>query len=130
MGVVLPGVTPYLVVRMAGYRAVCALIQSRTSPTRQAVTLSANLNGFGNVPAATLRHNMGAEKGSGAGVSGRFGLCTSRDLRMNALAGSASKTDRWMVACCAGMLWAIGVLGNLCKTLQNPDDGGYLKAVK
>ena len=30
---------------------------------------------------------------------------------MNALSGSASKTDGWMVAFCAGMLDAIGVLG-------------------
>ena len=110
MGVALPGFAPCGVVLIAGHRPVCALIQSRTSPTRHAVTLSDNLNGLGNVPAATLRHNVGAEKGRGAGVSGRFGLCTSCDSRMNALAGSASKTDGWMVGCCAGMPDVNGVL--------------------
>ena len=74
MGVALPGFAPCGVVLMADHRPVCALIQSRTSPTRHAVTLSDNLNGFGNVPAATFRHKVGAEKGRGAGLSGRFGL--------------------------------------------------------
>ena len=77
----------------AAYTVACAVIQARTVPTFQAVTRWDNLTGAGNVPAFTLRHRVGAEKGSGAGVSGRFGLCTSCDSRMNALSGSASKTD-------------------------------------
>jgi hypothetical protein len=75
------------------YAMACAVIQARTSLTFQHVTLSDSLIGLGNVPAATLRHNVGALNGSGAGCSGRFGLCTSCDSRMNALSGSASKTD-------------------------------------
>jgi hypothetical protein len=92
------------------YTVVCAVIQARTSPTRQAVTRSDNLCGAGNVPAFTLRHKVGAEKGRGAGVSGRLGLCTIFDSRMNALSGRASKTEVWMVALAAGMLDATGVL--------------------
>ena len=71
----------------------CAVIQARTSPTLKAVTRSESLMGFGNVPAFTLRHSVGAEKGRGAGVSGLLGLCTSCASRMKALSGSASKTD-------------------------------------
>ncbi len=87
----------------------CAVIQARTVPTFQAVTRSDNLMGAGNVPAFTLRHKVGAEKGRGAGVSGLLGLCTSWDSRMNALSGSASKTE-WLIGVfAAGMLDAIGV---------------------
>lgn len=66
--------------------------------------------GLGKVPAFTLRHSVGAEKGKGAGVSGLLGLCTSCASRMKALSGRASKTDWWMVVFCAGMLAAIGGL--------------------
>ena len=91
-------------------------------PTFQAVTRSESLIGLGNVPAFTLRHSVGAEKGKGAGVSGLLGLCTSWDSRMNALSGSASKTDWWMVDFCAWMLDAMGVLGvaGLCDTACSP----------
>ena len=71
----------------------CAVIQARTSPTVKAVTRSESLMGLGNVPAFTLRHSVGAEKGRGSGVSGRLGLCTSCASRMKALSGRASKTD-------------------------------------
>jgi hypothetical protein len=91
------------------YAVACAVIQARTVPTFQAVTRSDNLCGLGNVPAFTLRHKVGAEKGRGAGVSGRLGLCTSCDSRMNALSGRASKTEVWMLALTAGVLDAIGV---------------------
>ncbi len=89
---------------------VCAAIQARTAPTCQAVTRSDNLMGLGNVPAFTLRHSVGALKGRGAGVSGRDGLWTSWDSRMNALSDSASNIEGLMGAFCAGMLDAIGVL--------------------
>lgn len=72
------------------------LIQARTSPTFQAVTLSDKRCGLGNVPAFTFRQRVGALNGRGTGVLGRFGLCTSCASRMNALSGSASKTDRVM----------------------------------
>ena len=77
MGVCFPGFSPRLFWVMADYPAVCALIHSRTAPTFQAVTLADNLNGAGNVPAATFRHSVGAENGSGAGLVGRLGLWTS-----------------------------------------------------
>ncbi len=38
-----------------------------TSDTLHAVTLVDNLTGFGKVPAATLRHNVAALNGRGAG---------------------------------------------------------------
>jgi hypothetical protein len=66
--------------------------------------------GLGKVPAFTLRHKVGALKGRGAGVSGRDGLWTSWDSRMNALSDSASNIEGLMGAFCAGMLDAIGVL--------------------
>jgi hypothetical protein len=76
------------------YAAACAVIHALTSLTFQQVTLSDNLIGLGNVPAATLRHNVGALNGSGATtLSAFFGLRTSCDSRTNALSGSASKTD-------------------------------------
>jgi hypothetical protein len=71
----------------------CAVIHARTSLTFQQVTLSDNLMGLGNVPADTLRHNVGALNGNGAGCSGLLGLRTSCDSRMNALSGNASKTE-------------------------------------
>jgi len=50
--------------------------------------------GFGKVPAATLRHNVGALNGSGATtLSAFFELRTSCDSRTIPLSGSASKTE-------------------------------------
>ena len=83
----------WLIMANLFYAATCAVIHARTVPTFQAVTRSDSLIGLGNVPAFTMRQSVGAEKGRGAGVSGRLGLCTSCDSRMNALSGSASKTD-------------------------------------
>lgn len=60
-------------------------------PTFHAVIRSDNLTGFGNVPSFTLRHRVGALKGSGAGLSGHLGLRTNCDSRMKALSGNASK---------------------------------------
>lgn len=60
----------------------------------QAVTRWDNLTGFGNVPAFTIRHSVGALKGSGARRPGRLGLCTNCDSRMNALSGNRSKADK------------------------------------
>ena len=54
------------------YAQDCAVIQARTAPTFQPVTRSDSLTGLGNVPAFTLRHKVGALKGSGAGVPGRL----------------------------------------------------------
>jgi hypothetical protein len=76
--------------------AVCWSIQALTSPTLQAVTRSDSRCGFGKVPAFTLRHRVGALKGRGAGVSGRLGLCTSCDSRMNALSDKESNTEALM----------------------------------
>jgi hypothetical protein len=101
----------------------CAVIQARTVPTFQAVTRSDSLIGLGNVPAFTLRHKVGAEKGRGAGVSGRFGLRTSWDSRMNALSGNASKTECVIEVFTAGMLAAIGVRGVLPPILSILDMG-------
>ena len=61
------------------------------APTFHAVTRSDNLTGFGNVPPFTLRHSVGALKGSGAGLSGRLELWTNCDSRMKALSGNSSK---------------------------------------
>lgn len=88
----------------------CAVIQARTSLTFQAVTRALNLVGLGKVPAATLRHKVGALNGRGAGCSGRLGLSTNCASRTNALSGSASNTDLWMVDLTVVMLDAIGVL--------------------
>ncbi len=68
--------------------------------------------GLGKVPAATLRHNVGALNGRGATtLSAFFELRTSCDSRTNPLSGSASKTDWWMVAFATiMMLAAIGDL--------------------
>ena len=90
LGVSFPGFSPLVVLDMADHPAVCALIHSRTAPTFHAVTLSDNLNGLGKVPAATLRHSVGAENGNGAGVVGRLGLWTSCASRMKALSGIKS----------------------------------------
>lgn len=62
------------------------------------------------MPAFTLRHKVGPEKGRGTGVSGRLGLCTSCDSRMNALSGRASKTEVWMGALAAGITGATDFL--------------------
>jgi hypothetical protein len=96
----------------------CAVIHARTSLTFQHVTRSDNLMGLGKVPAATLRHRVGALNGNGAGCSGRLGLSTSCASRTNALSGSASNTECWIAGLCAGMLDAIGALGEvgLCDT--------------
>jgi hypothetical protein len=59
------------------YADACAAIQARTSLTFQHVTREEILIGLGNKPFATIRQRVGEEKGSGAGTSGRFGLCTS-----------------------------------------------------
>lgn len=75
---------------MVIHPAIRALIQARTSPTFHAVTRWDNLYGGGKVAAFTLRHKVGAENGSGAGVEGRLWLCTSCASRMNALSGSKS----------------------------------------
>ena len=56
------------------YAAACAVIQALTVPTLHAVTRWDSLTGFGKVPAATLRHKVGAEKGSGAVPLVRLGL--------------------------------------------------------
>ncbi len=78
-------------------------------PTFQAVTRSDSFIGLGNVPAATLRHKVGSLKGSGAVLSGRFGLCTSWAARTYALFGSASNIDVGMVFFCAVLLDAVSV---------------------
>jgi hypothetical protein len=104
------------------YAMACAVIHARTVPTFQAVTRSDNFTGLGNVPAFTLRQRVGALNGNGAGWSGRLGLCTSCDSRINALSGSASKIELWMIAFDAGMLDAIGVLG----AVGLRDISGYL----
>lgn len=54
--------------------------------------------GLGNVPALTLRHSVGALNGKGTGVSGRCGLCTSWDTRMNEPSDSASNIEGLMIA--------------------------------
>jgi len=77
-GCVLVGFAPLMnLVMVCLYTAACAAIHARTSPTFQHVTRIESLMGFGNMPLATMRQSVGAEKGRGAGVSGRFGLCTS-----------------------------------------------------
>jgi hypothetical protein len=65
------------------------------SPTRHAVTRFESFTGFGNVPSFTFLHSVGAEKGSGAGLSGHLGLCTNCDSRMKALSGSLSNEGIW-----------------------------------
>jgi hypothetical protein len=111
-----------VVIIIAPYTDACAVIHARTSPTFQQVTLSDNLIGLGNVPAATLRHSVGALKGSGAGWSGRLGLLTSCDSRIKPLAGKSSKSKKRVMPFVGGLLDAIGVLGllGLC------DISGYL----
>jgi hypothetical protein len=113
---------PFLVVVIVAtsYAMACAVIHARTMPTFQAVTRSDNLIGLGNVPAATLRQSVGALNGKGAGLSGRFGLRTSCDSRTNALSGSASNIDAWMVCFCAGVPGAIGT-GSFTISLQRLD---------
>jgi hypothetical protein len=101
----------------------CAVIHARTVPTFQAVTRSESLIGLGNVPAFTLRHRVGAEKGRGAGVSGLLGLRTSWDSRMNALSGRASKTECVIEVLTAVMQVAIGVRGVLPPILSILDMG-------
>ena len=60
------------------YALDCTAIQARISPTCQAVTLALSLRGLGKLPIFTMRHNVGAENGSGAiAESGLFGLRTS-----------------------------------------------------
>jgi hypothetical protein len=49
--------------------------------------------GFGKVPALTLRHKVGALKGSGPDLSGLVGLCTNCASRTYALFGSASNPE-------------------------------------
>lgn len=61
----------------------------------------------------TMRQSVGALNGSGAGVPGRLGLCTSCASRMKALSGSASNDGIVEVGFCAGMLTAIGDLGDM-----------------
>jgi hypothetical protein len=104
-----------MLVVMADHPAVCALIHSRTAPTFHAVTRSDNLNGLGKVPAATIRHSVGAENGNGAGVVGRLGLWTSCASRMNALSGIKSNDGITAMGfcCCTGMVAAITVLAAL-----------------
>jgi hypothetical protein len=94
------------------YAMPCAAIHARTSLTLHPVTRWDNLTGAGNVPSFTLRQSVGALKGSGAGAPGRFGLCTSCDSRMNALSGRWSNDGIVGVDLCAGVLDAIGVLGD------------------
>jgi NADPH-dependent curcumin reductase CurA len=82
-----------IVIIITPYAAACAVIHALTSLTFQQVTLSDNLIGLGNVPAATLRHNVGALNGRGAtALSAFFELRTSCDSRTIALSGNASKT--------------------------------------
>ena len=99
---------------MVIHPAIWALIHARTSPTFHAVTRWDNLYGGGKVAAFTLRHKVGAENGSGAGVEGRLWLCTSCASRMNALSGSKSNdgitATSWagaaaMLTATGGMLW-------------------------
>ena len=68
-----------------------------------------SLIGFGKVPALTSRHKVGSLKGSGAVLSGLFGLCTSWAARTYALVGSASNIDIEMVFFCAVLLDAVSV---------------------
>ena len=106
------------------YAWLCAVIQARTAPTFQQVTRSDNLMGLGNLPAATSRHNVGAENGRGAGVVGRLGLWTSCASRMNALSGRVSNDGISAASLmdCAGMLADIGVCFavGFCDTLCPP----------
>jgi hypothetical protein len=88
----------------------CAANQARIEPTFQAVTRSDNFTGFGKLPFFTLRQSVGAENGSGAGLSGCLGLWTSCASRMNAPSGSASNDGIVGDEDCAGMHDAIGVL--------------------
>ena len=101
-----------MVLLMAVHPAVCALIHSRTAPTFHAVTRSDNLNGLGKVPAATIRHSVGAENGNGAGVAGRLGLWTSCASRMKALSGIKSNDGITAMGFsgCTGMVTAFAVL--------------------
>jgi hypothetical protein len=101
--------------RPAPYAAVCAVIHSRTAPHFQAVTRADNLQGAGNLPAFTMRHNVGAENGNGAtALSGLFGLRTSCDSRSHALSGSESNTDCvGVVVAAAGASVAVGLVGAL-----------------
>lgn len=83
-----------IVIIITPYTAACAVIQARTSLTFQQVTRSDSLIGLGKVPAATLRHNVGALNGRGATtLSAFFELRTNCDSRTNALSGRASKTE-------------------------------------
>lgn len=76
----------------APYTLACAAIHARIWPACQAVTPALNLVGLGNLPVLTMRHSVGAEKGSGAtALSGLLQLRTSWDSRSQALSGSASK---------------------------------------
>lgn len=75
----------------------CADIHARTWPTCQAVTRALNLVGWGNLPALTMRHSVGAENGKGAtALQGHLGLRTSCDSRTHALSGSTSNTA-WLL---------------------------------
>ena len=67
-----------------------------------------SLTGAGNCPAATLRHSVVPEKGSGAGVFGRFRLCTSCDSRMNAPSGIRSNDGIGDVAAVGWGVCAVG----------------------
>jgi hypothetical protein len=78
-------------------------IHARTWPTCQAVTPALNFVGLGNLPALTIRHRVGAEKGRGATLlAGLLQLRTSWDSRSHALSGSASNTA------CVGCLGTTG----------------------
>jgi hypothetical protein len=97
--------TPYAVVTVD-----CEFSQARTSPTRKAVIFAPSLIGWGKVPAFTLRHSVAPLKGSGAGRSGRLGLCTKHDSRMNALSGRVSNDGIPAVAVGIGAEMAPGIV--------------------
>lgn len=110
MDVWFPDVAPWMLRVMADHPAICALIHARTSATRQAVMRCENLTGAGKVLFLTLRHSVGALKGSGTARHGRLGLCTRCASRMKALSGSVSNDGMVSagLGACAGILAAIG----------------------
>ena len=104
----------------APYAVACAVIQARTCPACQAVTLALNLVGFGNLPSFTIRHSVGAENGRGAiALSVLLGLRTNCASRSHAESGSRSNTACVGAVCAVGAvalgLVVLAVLGLLLK---------------
>lgn len=69
------------------------------------MTRALSFVGLGNLPALTIRHNVGAEKGRGATMLAEvLVLRTSCDSRSHALSGNASNDDEKALVLLSGEL--------------------------